>query len=127
VVVAERHAGRAFAVSDLLNRNRIPYAFRDRASALGRDVLAHTGNPQGEVIVWMPAIGGTCLVDPTDAEIVAAWGIPTSLPAGTGRSTCCSSALGRPDWLRPSTPHPRACVPSSWNEKRSAVRRGPAR
>ena len=28
----------------------------------------------------MPAIGGTCLVDPTDAEIVEAWGIPTFLP-----------------------------------------------
>ena len=28
----------------------------------------------------MRAIGGTCLVDPTDAEILEAWGIPTSLP-----------------------------------------------
>jgi thioredoxin reductase (NADPH) len=28
----------------------------------------------------MPAIGGTCLVDPTDAEILEAWGIPTGLP-----------------------------------------------
>ena len=28
----------------------------------------------------MPAIDGVCLVDPTDAEIVEAWGIPTSLP-----------------------------------------------
>ena len=31
-------------------------------------------------MVWMPAIGGTRLVDPTDAEILEAWGIPTSLP-----------------------------------------------
>src|SRR4029453_4212598 len=28
----------------------------------------------------MPAIGGPCLVDPTDAEILEAWGIPTGLP-----------------------------------------------
>ena len=31
--------------------------------------------------MWMPRDrGGTCLVDPTDAEIVEAWGIPTFLP-----------------------------------------------
>ena len=80
VVVAERHSGRAYEVSDLLSRNGIPHAFRARASAAGQEVLAATGRPQGEVVVWMPAIGGTCLVDPTDAEIVEAWGIPTFLP-----------------------------------------------
>lgn len=31
--------------------------------------------------MWMPAIGGTVLVDPTDAEILQAWGIPTTLDA----------------------------------------------
>ena len=79
IVVAERHSGRAYEVSDLLSRNGIPHAFRARASRAGQEVLAATGRPQGEVVVWMPAIGGTCLVDPTDAEIVEAWGIPTFL------------------------------------------------
>ncbi len=79
VVVADKHSGRAFAVSDLLNRNQIPFAFRERGSELGEDVLAQTGHPQGEVIVWMPAVGGTCLVDPTDVEIVEAWGFHTDL------------------------------------------------
>jgi thioredoxin reductase (NADPH) len=80
VVVAERHSGRAYEVSDLLSRNGIPHAFRARTSAVGQEVLAATGRPDGEVVVWMPALGGPHLVDPTDAEIVEAWGIPTSLP-----------------------------------------------
>jgi thioredoxin reductase (NADPH) len=79
VVVAAQHTGRAYAVSDLMNRNGIPHAFRPRASELGQTVLAEIGHPEGEVVVWMPAIGGTCLIDPTDAEILEAWGIPTSL------------------------------------------------
>jgi len=79
VVVAAQHSGRAYAVSDLLTRNGIPHAFRARASELGQRVLVKTGQPKGEVVVWMPAIGGTCLVDPTDDEILEAWGISTSL------------------------------------------------
>jgi thioredoxin reductase (NADPH) len=80
VVVAAEHTGRAYAVRDLLGRNGIPHAFRPRASDLGQRVLARTGHPEGDVVIWMPAIGGTCLVDPTDAEILEAWGIPTGLP-----------------------------------------------
>ncbi|HEX7212562.1 MAG TPA: FAD-dependent oxidoreductase [Propionibacteriaceae bacterium] len=84
VVVAAQHTGRAYAVSDLMSRNGIPHAFRPRASELGQSVLAEIGYPEGEVVVWMPAIGGTCLIDPTDAEILEAWGIPTTL-AGVDR------------------------------------------
>jgi thioredoxin reductase (NADPH) len=80
VVVAAEHTGRAYTVRDLLSRNGIPHAFRARASDLGQRVLARTGQPEGDIVVWMPAIGGTCLVDPTDAEILEAWGIPTALP-----------------------------------------------
>ncbi len=80
VVVADRRIGAAHHVSDLLNRNGIPHAFRQRDSVAGQQVLREVGHPEGEVVVWMPAIGGTCLVDPTDAEIVEAWGIPTTLP-----------------------------------------------
>jgi thioredoxin reductase (NADPH) len=80
IVVAAQHSGRAYAVSDLLSRNGIPHTFRSRTSELGQKVLEEIGQPGGEVAVWMPAIGGTRLVDPTDAEILEAWGIPTSLP-----------------------------------------------
>lgn len=79
VVIADRHSGRAFEVSNLLQRNRIPYAFRDRDSDLGRDALAAAGDPVGEVVVWMPAIGGATLVDPSDEAVLHAWGIPTTV------------------------------------------------
>ena len=106
VVVAAQHSGRAYAVSDLLNRNGIPHAFRARASELGQSALDDIGHPEGEVVVWMPAIGGTTLIDPTDAEILEAWGIPTTLkdvdhdfdllvvgagPAGLGAAVYASS------------------------------------
>jgi thioredoxin reductase (NADPH) len=79
VIAADRRSARGFAIQDLLTRNQIPSAFRDRDSVLGLDVLEQTGHPQGEVIVWMPAIGGTVLVDPTDAQVVEAWGFRTDL------------------------------------------------
>ena len=106
VVVAAQHSGRAYAVSDLLSRNGVPHTFRSRTSDLGQKVLEEIDNPDGEVAVWMPAIGGTHLVDPTDAEILEAWGIPTSLsdvertfdllvvgagPAGLGTAVYASS------------------------------------
>jgi thioredoxin reductase (NADPH) len=106
VVVAAQHSGRAYAVSDLLGRNGIPHAFRARESELGKGVMAELGHPDGEVLVWMPAIGGTLLHDPTDAEILEAWGIPTTLrdvdrdfdllvvgagPAGLGAAVYASS------------------------------------
>ena len=106
VVVAAQHSGRAYAVSDLLSRNGIPHTFRSRASELGQKVLEEIGHAEGEVMVWMPAIGGTRLVDPTDAEILEAWGIPTTLsdvdrdfdllvvgagPAGLGTAVYASS------------------------------------
>ena len=106
VVVAAQHSGRAYAVSDLLSRNGIPHTFRSRSSELGQKVLEEIGHPKGEVAVWMPAIGGTRLIDPTDAEILEAWGIPTTLadvdrdfdllvvgagPAGLGTAVYASS------------------------------------
>ena len=42
------------------------------------------------------AIGGTRLVDPTDAEILEAWGIPTTLPMWTATSICWSSGQDQP-------------------------------
>jgi thioredoxin reductase (NADPH) len=85
VVVADPHSGRAFEISNLLQRNRVPYAFRDRSSTQGQSVLeAAAPDHDGEVVVWMPAIAGPTLVDPTDTDILSAWGIPTDLD-GTAR------------------------------------------
>jgi thioredoxin reductase (NADPH) len=43
-------------------------------------VVNRIGPLEGEVVVWMPALGGKRLVDPTDAEVLRAWGLPTSVP-----------------------------------------------
>ena len=72
VVVAEPRSVRAYAISSLLTRNGVPHAFRDRDSDLGREVLDRTGSNRAEVAVWMPALAGKTLVDPTDAEVVEA-------------------------------------------------------
>jgi thioredoxin reductase (NADPH) len=79
VVVAEPRSARAYAISSLLTRNGVPHVLRDRDSDLGREVLDRTGANRAEVAVWMPALAGKTLVDPTDAEVVEAWGVPTTL------------------------------------------------
>ncbi len=109
VVVADPHSGRAFEVSSLLQRNRIPYAFRDRSSVQGQRVLeAAAPATDGEVVVWMPAIGGTTLVDPTETEVLRAWGIPTELGAqrdfdllviGAGPSGLAAAVYGASEGL----------------------------
>ncbi|MDF1601922.1 FAD-dependent oxidoreductase [Nocardioides sp. YIM 152315] len=80
VVVADRSSARGFAISDLLSRNRIPYSFRPRDSDTGRQVFDRFGAPGTEVVVWLRALGGRALADPTDLEIVEAWGMSTRLP-----------------------------------------------
>jgi thioredoxin reductase (NADPH) len=79
VVVADRRSARAYAITSLLNRNGIPHAFRDRDSDLGREVLERTGSSRGDVVVWMPVLAGKTLIDPTDVQVVEAWGVPTTL------------------------------------------------
>jgi len=87
VVVAERSSARGLAIRSLLSRNGIPSAFRERGSELADAVLHRIGQgvPEGgaEVVVWMPAVGGTVLLDPTDAEIAEAWGVHTTLGEDT--------------------------------------------
>jgi thioredoxin reductase (NADPH) len=84
VVIAAEHSVRGQAIRSLLARNGIPSAFRVSGSPLAEAALNWIGEPDpGEgVLVWMPAIGGTLLHDPTDAEIAEAWGVPTTLADG---------------------------------------------
>jgi thioredoxin reductase (NADPH) len=81
IVVGDRRAARGYEIRDLLARNGIPSGFYDRDSAAGESALAHTGTSDSgaDLVVWMPALGGKVLTDPTDADIIRAWGIPTEL------------------------------------------------
>ena len=84
VVIADLHSARGHAIRSLLTRNGIPSAFRERGSVLAAKALRAIG-PEGtdaEVLVWMPAVGGAVLRDPTDQELAEAWGVPTTLGDG---------------------------------------------
>ncbi|EWT03397.1 pyridine nucleotide-disulfide oxidoreductase [Intrasporangium oryzae NRRL B-24470] len=84
VVVGAARDPRGHDVRSLLTRNGIPHAYLDRGTVEATDVLTRIDAPSpdsatGPMVVWMPALGGTLLVDPTDAEICGAWGIRTDL------------------------------------------------
>ena len=83
VVIADRQSARGHAIRDLLTRNGIPHAFRERGSELANAALREIGDDASrtQVLVWMPAVGGDVLHDPTDTEIAEAWGIHTTLAA----------------------------------------------
>ncbi|MGN6751655.1 MAG: FAD-dependent oxidoreductase [Intrasporangium sp.] len=84
VVVGETRDVRGHAVRSLLARNGIPHAFLDRGTAEANELLARiggpaAGSPRGPLVVFLAALGGQVLLDPTDVEILEAWGIRTSL------------------------------------------------
>jgi thioredoxin reductase (NADPH) len=81
VVIASVDSVRGQEVRSLLARNGIPSAFRPSGSDLANDVLEYIGEPDpGDgVLVWMSAVGGAVLHDPTDVEIAEAWGVSTTL------------------------------------------------
>jgi thioredoxin reductase (NADPH) len=82
VVIADSDSPRGHVIRNLLTRNGIPNAFRPRGSELADAVLREVGEDtldREQVLVWMPAVGGAVLRDPTDADIAEAWGIHTTL------------------------------------------------
>jgi thioredoxin reductase (NADPH) len=84
VVVAERRAPRGHGIRSLLTRNGIPHTYLERGTAAAVTALSRMGvrDPEdipGPVVVWMPAVGGAVLLDPTDAQLCEAWGMQTTL------------------------------------------------
>lgn len=87
VVVGEPRDRRGHEVRTFLTRNGIPHAYLDRGTPDAAKVLASAGrtdgqDPTGPLVVWMPAVGGTVLVDPSDADLGEAWGLHTDLAPG---------------------------------------------
>lgn len=115
VVLADRRSPRASAVRSLLTRNGIPHAFREAGTPAADAVLRGVGVQSleavgAEVLVWMAALGGPVLLDPTDVEIADAWGVPTSLASddrdfdvlvvGAGPSGLAAAVYGCSEGLR---------------------------
>lgn len=115
VVLADRRSPRASAVRSLLTRNGVPHAFREvgspAADAVLRAVDVESLDAVGaEVLVWMAALGGPILLDPTDVEIADAWGVPTDLAdddrefdvlvVGAGPSGLAAAVYGQSEGLR---------------------------
>jgi thioredoxin reductase (NADPH) len=112
VVIAPANSVRGQEIRSLLARNGIPSAFRESGSALANDALAAIGEPDPGpgVLVWMPAVGGAVLHDPTDVEIARAWGVPTSLESedtsfdvlviGAGPGGLAAAVYGSSEGLR---------------------------
>jgi thioredoxin reductase (NADPH) len=84
VVVGAARDPRGHAVRSLLTRNGIPHAYLDRGSPEAVAVLRSVDAPEptaedGPLVLWLAALGGRVLLDPTDVEICQAWGIATDL------------------------------------------------
>ncbi|WP_370619390.1 FAD-dependent oxidoreductase [Mumia qirimensis] len=114
VVVAGRSSARAAQVRSMLLRNGVPHAFRERGTALAdgvEGVVRDGGHDLDgvDVLVWMPAIGGTVLLDPSDVEIAEAWGVRTTLEGdrdfdlvvvGAGPGGLAAAVYGSSEGLR---------------------------
>ena len=75
---------RGHAVRSLLTRNGIPHAYLARGTPEAVVVLRSIEAPRpddedGPLVIWLAALGGRVLLDPTDVEICRAWGIGTDL------------------------------------------------
>jgi thioredoxin reductase (NADPH) len=115
VVVGATRDQRGHEVRTLLGRNGIPHAFLDRGTEQAKQVLKRVNGPEpdsptGPLVVWLAALDGRVLVDPTDADICAAWGIRTAIDTddhdvdvlviGAGPAGLAASVYGSSEGLK---------------------------
>lgn len=78
-VVAPRRSSRAHELRDLLTHNRVPHVFVASDSEEGTSILERSGHPRVDVPVVVLNSGLT-LLDPSDRDVVDAYGVMTELP-----------------------------------------------
>ena len=115
VVVADRRSPRAAEIRSLLTRNGVPHAFREKGTGPADDVLRYLhlqgfAASNARVLVWMAALDGKVLLDPTDVEVAEAWGVATDLDrdnrdfdvlvVGGGPSGLAAAVYGSSEGLR---------------------------
>jgi thioredoxin reductase (NADPH) len=79
-VVAERWSPRGHELTSLLIRNGVPHVAHEPGSAEGRRLLEEVGLPECELPVVVSR-DGVVLVDPSNAELAASYGMDTELDA----------------------------------------------
>ena len=80
-IVGAQWSSRSHELRSLLVRNGVPHVFHDSAGPEGRALLQEAGQPDGDRPVVL-LHDGRVLVDPSNTELVAAYGVSTELAAG---------------------------------------------
>jgi thioredoxin reductase len=83
-VIGERWSARSQEMRDLFSRHRVPAGFYDASSGPARQMLHELGlvSPDLPVVVLQFAAGRPALANPSNAEIVDAFGVMTPIPPG---------------------------------------------
>jgi len=83
-VIGEQWSARSQELRDLFARHRVPAGFYDAASGRARQMLAELGlvSPELPVVVLRFAAERPALVNPSNAEIVDAFGVMTPIAPG---------------------------------------------
>jgi thioredoxin reductase len=83
-VIGERWSARSQELRDLFSRHRVPAGFYDAASGHGRQMLGELGlqAPDLPVVVLRFAAQARTLVNPSNQQIVDAFGVMTPIPPG---------------------------------------------
>ena len=106
-VVGDSWVPRTSELRSLLTRNGVPHAFHPRDSEEGRRLLRELGRETAREPVVLP-IDGPALVDPTNAELAAAYGVRTRLEdpdfdlivVGAGPAGLAAAVYGASEGLR---------------------------
>jgi len=80
-VVAEPRSARSHEIRDLLSRNAIPYRFHPRDSPAGGQILQDAGQDGSDLPVLV-FFDGQVLINPANADVAAAIGVPIQASAG---------------------------------------------
>ena len=83
-VIGERWSARSQELRDNFSRNGIPIGFYDTATERGRQMLGELGlvSPELPVVVLRFGENRSALVNPSNLEILDAFGLMTPIPAG---------------------------------------------
>jgi thioredoxin reductase (NADPH) len=79
-VVGRQWSPRVHELTTLLTRNGVPHVFHEAESERGARILAMHGRTDGGREPLVVLLDGRALVDPSNVQLAAAYGVPTDLP-----------------------------------------------